>query len=154
MRMTADTTGPVNTCECKPATSSRILERQERRKIMFFRVARLRINARQPKLPPQLPLLNHQQSVTFRQNEELRPHAEVLVTDLRHHRVVSTRVVPLREERLVGEDLDEALARFGEVAVDVTEGVERDAVLRDESEVEVVRVVEDGACYQSPFRGD
>lgn len=92
--------------------------------------------------------------MTFRQNEELRPHAEVLVRDLRHHRVVSTRGVPLREERLVGEDLDEASVRFREVDVDVTEGVERDAVLRDESEVEVVRIVEDGACYQSPFRGD
>lgn len=40
------------------------------------------------------------------------------------------------------------------MVVDVSEGVERDAVLRDESEVEVVRIVEDGACYQPPFRGD
>lgn len=151
MRMAINTTGPVNTCECKRATSLRILKRQQGRKIMFFRVARLSINAGQPELPPQLPLLDHHQRVAFRQDEELRPHAEVPVRDLRHQRVESTRVVPVREERLVGEDLDEAAVGIGEVVVDVREGVERDAVLRDESEVEVVGIVEDGACYQSPF---
>jgi len=70
--------------------------------------------------------------VAFRENEELRSYPEVFVPDLREHRVVASRVVAFREERLVGEDLDEARVRGSmseEVVVDVRERMERDAVL-------------------------
>lgn len=62
--------------------------------------------------------------MAFRKNEELRSYAEVLVPDLREHRVVASCVVAFREERLVGEDLDEARVRGSmgeEVVVDVRE---------------------------------
>lgn len=45
MRVTTGATGPVDTCECEVATPFGILERQQSREIVFFRVARLGIEA-------------------------------------------------------------------------------------------------------------
>lgn len=112
------------------------------------------------------------------EEEELGPDPELLERDLRHHREASTGGVTLPETGRFGEGLDEALgpdleAHLGQLGVgagggsgqvegggekeriiDVPEGVERDAVLGQNSEEEIGRVVDDGRGKEAARGGD
>lgn len=147
-----------------------ILHGQERRKVVLFRVTRVEIQARKLELLPVLLVLDDHQGVLSVQREELRSDPESLERDFGEHDVVAARVVPVEQVRVVRDYLDEApVVRedreglFGsfvvtvegvveEEVVDVVEGVDWDAMLRDEGEVKVQRVVEDG-LGDEPTRG-
>ena len=100
---------------------------------------------------------------------KLRSDPESLERDFGEHDVVAARVVPVEQVRVVRDYLDEALVvrenrewLFGsfvpvegvveEEVVDIVEGVDWDTVLRDECEVKVQRVVEEG-LGDEPTRG-
>lgn len=125
----------------------------------------MNIQTRKLKFLPQLSVLKHEQRVSLRQDEKLRSDSELLERDLRQHRVLATRVVPLGEVRISGEDLDKALVlglrREGvqdsdrvseEGAVDEFERVEGNARLGDQCEVQIQWIVEDGVGHK-PTRG-
>ena len=107
------------------------------------------------------------------QSEKLGPDPEFFEGHFRVHREPSPRHVPLPQPRRVGQDLDEAavpgsdpglgfgfgfgfIERFGheEGVVDVAEGVERDAVLRQDGEVRVGGIVDDRRREEAARGGD
>ena len=150
-------------------TPFRILHGQERREVVLFRVTRVEIQARKLELLPILLILDDHHSVLSVQREKLRSDPESLERDFGEHDVVAARVVPVEQVRVVRDYLDEALVvrenqewLFGsfvpvegvmeEEVVDVVEGVDWDTVLRDECEVKVQRVVEEG-LGDEPTRG-
>ena len=86
-----------------------ILHRQERRKVVFFRVTRVEIQARKLELLPILLIFDDHQGVLSVQREELRSDPESLERDFGEHDVVAARVVPVEQVRVVRDYLDEAL---------------------------------------------
>ena len=169
MRMPINTVSPIHIRERVMGTPFRILHRQERRKVVFFRVTRVEIQARKLELLPILLIFDDHQGVLSVQREELRSDPESLERDFGEHDVVAARVVPVEQVRVVRDYLDEALVvrenqewLFGpsvpvegvveEEVVDVVEGVDWDTMLRDECEVKVQRVVEEG-LRDEPTRG-
>lgn len=134
---------------------------------MLLGITRMNIQTRELKFLPQLPILKHEQRVSFRQDEKLRSDSELLERYLRQHHVLATRGVPLGEVRISREDLDEALVlglrREGvqysdrvpeEGAVDESERVEGNARLGDECEVQIQWIVEDGVGHEPTRGGD
>lgn len=165
VRVAAGAPGPVHPRQGEVGAPLRILHRQQRRKVVLLRVARLRLPARQPELPPQPPVPNHHQRVPPSQHKELRPDSEFREGHLRQHDFIPPRNVSIPETRLAGEDLDEAPvlgvvagAAGGvggeELVVDKAEGVEGDAVLGEEGEESVGRVVEEGGGEEATGGGD
>lgn len=104
--MPADAIRPVNPSERVLTTPIRILHGQKGRKVMLFRVTRIRVEARQFELPPQPPVSDHQQGVLPGQNKELRPDPEPFERHLGQHRAFPPGRVPVPQLRLAGEDLD------------------------------------------------
>ncbi|KAE8711394.1 hypothetical protein F3Y22_tig00110294pilonHSYRG00033 [Hibiscus syriacus] len=111
------------------------------------------------------------------QHEELRSSPELLERHLRHHHEPPTRCVSFPQSGFLGNDLDVRFVpqdtvlskaervgiRFGgsievfggeEGSVDVIEGMERDAVLRDDGEVIIGRIVEYSGCKEASGGGD
>lgn len=76
---------------------------------MLFRVTVVLPIAGQSEFPPQLPVLQYNQSVTAREKKELRSDPELLERDLRHHGKPSSGGVPLPKAGRFREDLDETL---------------------------------------------
>ena len=173
VRMAVDGAGPVNTRERVFGASIRIRHGQQGRKIMLLGVTLIVTVTRDLEFPPKCPVLNDDERVAAREREELRAHAEIFEGDLRHHGVASAGGVAPPELGRVGEDLDEGFVfeaeaeagrGFGvfgiegwgeeEGVVGVFEGVERDAVLGEEGEVGVGRVVEESGGEEAASGGD
>lgn len=129
---------------------------------------------RKLEFPPERPVLYHSQRVAAREHEKLRSDPEFLEGDLGHHRESAPRGVAPPERALLGEDLDEALVpdpdaeqgglrvRVGPIegrgrdngAVDVVKGVEGDAVLGEDGEEGVGRVIDESSGEEAARGGD
>lgn len=104
---------------------------------MLFRITRLYIYARQFKLPPQTPILNHLQGVPSSQCEKLGAHAKLIEMNFWGHHILTPSVVPIPYRGRIGEDLNvtqviQILSKFVNIEqeiVEIVERVKRDAVL-------------------------
>lgn len=145
---------------------------------MLLRVTLVGSITRQLKFPPKRPIFYDQQRVFPSQHKELRSSSELLERHLRHHHETATRYVAFPQSGFLGNDLDErfvldsdtVLSQVGRVvvrvgakielfggeegAVDVIERMERDAVLGEDSEVRIGRIVEDGGGEEAAGGGD
>lgn len=146
---------------------------------MLFRVAFVFSVTRHSELSPERAILEHHERVMARKEEKLRSDPELIKWNLRHHREASSGGVPLPEIGGFGDDLDEALvadleshaSQLGIVGVgsgagqvegggeeegmvDVSKRVEGDAVLGEDGEEHVGRVVDDGGGEEAARGGD
>lgn len=132
---------------------------------MFLRVALIFPITGKLEFPPKRPILDYHYGVPSREHEELRSYPEFLEWNLGHHRKSAPSCVTLPQRSFFGEDFDETLVpdsdaelshRLGirlcpikrrggdEGAIHIPERVKGDAVLGEDSEVSVGRVVEEG----------
>lgn len=145
---------------------------------MLFRVTLVFPITRQFEFLPQLPILQNHQCVMAREHKELRPDPELVERDLRHHGKPPPGGVAFPEIVGFGEDFDEApvadidshpsqlgvgvggqpgLVKSGggeEGAVDISEGMERHAVLGEDGKEGIGRIVENGGGEHSARGGD
>jgi hypothetical protein len=130
---------------------------------VLLREAIVVLVTRKLEFSPESPVLDHSKRVAARENEKLRSDSEFLEGDLGHHCEPAPRGVALPESSLLGEDLDEALepdpdAELVEVGVgpiegrgrdkglvDISKGVEGDAVLGENGEEGVGRVIDESS---------
>lgn len=148
--------GPVDPGEGKPGRAIRILHGEECGEVVLFGVAGFRGEAGEAELVPEAEVTDDDARVAAGEDEELGADAEGGEGDFGEHG--GTRGVARVEVGVVGEDLDEAAVGkggvFEEVVVDEGEGVEGDAVLGEEGEVEVEGVVEECGGDEAAGGGD
>jgi len=156
MGVTIPGAGPVDPGEGEPGRAIRILHGKERGEVVFFRVAGFWGEAGEAELVPEAEVTHDQARVPAGEGEELGADAEGGEGHFGEHG--GTREVARVEVGVLGEDLDEAAVGkggvFEEVVVDEGEGVEGDAVLGEENEVEVEGVVEECGGDEAAGGGD
>ncbi|KAJ0937773.1 hypothetical protein HanRHA438_Chr03g0145711 [Helianthus annuus] len=101
MRVSINTIRPINPSQRIPSTSIRIHIRQKRRKIMLFRITRLRPQTRQPKLLPQPPFLNHHQPMPPRKRKKLRTHTKIFELYFRGHHIIPSSSIPIPQVNIL-----------------------------------------------------
>ena len=145
---------------------------------MLFRVTLVGSITRQLKFSPKRPIFYHQQRVLPSQHKELRSNSELLEGHFRHHHETATCYVPFPQSGFLGNDLDErfildsdtVLSQDGRVgvrvggeikvfggeegAINIIEGMERDAILGEHSKVSIGGIVEDGGSDKAAGGGD
>lgn len=165
VRMTLDSSSPIDTCESVTSATLGILNVHQRGEVMLLGET---LVTRDLELPPQDTVSDGEERVSPRHDEEVRAHPELLERDLGEHGVSSTSDVAFPEPRLVGDELEEATVREADASgggrrivrgleegtVDEGEGAERDAVLGEDGEVGVGGVVEEGGGEETARGGD
>lgn len=102
VRVPTDAVGPVYPGQSVPSAAFWILNLEERWEVVLLGVARMlhRLQARHLKLLPEPAVAYHQHGVPPREDEELRPHAELVKRNLRHHDVIAAGNIPVPQSRL------------------------------------------------------
>lgn len=95
MRVPTNTPGPINPGQGIMGAPIRIFHGQKCGEVMFLWIARIQIQARQPKLPPQSPIPNHHRRVLPGQDEELRPDPEPSKRYLGQHYLFTPGDIPV-----------------------------------------------------------
>lgn len=81
IRMTLDSTSPIDTGESVTSATLWILDVHQRGKVMLLRVTLIGTVTRELEFSPQDPIFDGEESVSPRHDEEVRTHSELLEGD-------------------------------------------------------------------------